>query len=262
MKNKGLIITMIVLLSLIIILLIGVLYVGIQNKGTLPIGIYSSNKSDKIIFDKNYEMVSITDIKVKSSAGDVKFEESTADDIRVVVYGQSDRGLKVNQSNGKLSIDYTERDRHLFSLNYASEIIVYLPKTYDKTIDIESDYGDIAIFDLESATVKINQDCGDIELGKIKNVDIDNDYGNVKIENVLNKLNIKTDCGDIKISSLELKENSYIDSDMGDVKIGNTNQIYFDTQIDLGDCKITNNYRHAPITLKIESDCGDIKVEN
>lgn len=261
MKNKGLIITMIVLLSIIIVLLIGILCMGIMGKGRFPMGI-NLGKAEVKIFDQAYDLASINNIKVKSSAGDVKFEESKSEEIRVVVYGQEDNSLKVSNNNGKLDIDYTERKTNLFSFNYTSEIIVYLPKSYDKEIDIESDYGNVEVLDLEKATAKINQSCGSVDLGKIKNVEIDNDFGDVKIASVLNKLNINTDCGSIKIENLELKENSYIDSDMGDVKIGKTNEIYFETKVDLGNCKIANNYRHAEVTLKIDSDCGDIKVEN
>jgi len=54
--------------------------------------------------------------------------------------------------------------------NYINDIIVYIPKNYDKTIEIDLDYGNVNVVDLENATINIKEDCGNIILGKIKNV--------------------------------------------------------------------------------------------
>ena len=77
---------------------------------------------------------------------------------------------------------------------------------------------------------------------------------------IFNKCNINSACGDIKVYSVQIQENSSIKSDFGDVKINNSNDIYVDTNVDLGDVKIRNNNRYSDITLKIDSSCGDIKV--
>lgn len=265
MKYRGTIITMIVMLSIIIVLLIGILYVGITNTGSINLGSFGfgTYKAEEIIFDKTYDMGLIKNIEVLSSAGDVKFEESNNSNIRVVVYGKEDGGLKVNQEGEKLSIDYKRHNVNLISFGgYSSEVIVYLPKDYDKEININADYGNVEVTSLEKASIKVQEACGNVELGKIKNVDIENNFGNVKIEEVLNKLNIKTDCGDVKIDKIDIKENSSISCDMGDVKIKEANDIYIEAKVNLGDCKIDNNNRHSEVILKIDMDCGDIKVGN
>lgn len=46
------------------------------------------------------------------------------------------------------------------------------------------------------------------------------------------------------------------------MKIGETNDIYIDAKTDLGEVKVNRNNRYSEITLEIENDCGDIKVEN
>ena len=106
----------------------------------------------------------------------------------------------------------------------------------------------------------MKESCGNVKLGKVKNVYVENDMGNVKIEEVLNKLNIRTNCGDVKIEKVNLKEDSSIKCDMGDVKIKEKNDVYIDAKVDLGDCKVNNNNRHSEVTLKIEMNCGDIKA--
>lgn len=262
MKNKGLIITLIVLLCIIAVALIWILCLGIQGKN-FNFGIVSENVADSIIYDKSFDAELMNNIEILSSAGNVKIEESSEPNIRAVVYGKNDNGLKVNNSSNKLEIDYTEHNTGKFFFGqYLSEIILYVPSNYSKEIDIDVDYGDIEVCDLESGSLKIKASCGNVEIGKIKNVEINSDLGDVDIESILNKLDIETDCGSIKIKNIDLKENSTIKCDLGDVKIGSTNNVFFDTSVDLGDSKINKNDRHSEVTLKIEVDCGDIKVEN
>ncbi len=259
MKNKGLIITMIVMLFIIVLALIIFMYCVISRKWIFNFGM----KHQKIIFEENYEVNSVDDIEILSSTGDIKFEENNEDKIRVVAYGENSNDVKVSLNGSKLKIDYSDNKNMIFGINfYKSDIIVYVPENLESNIKIDSDYGDISILDLENSNVDIKADCGDISIGKIKNIVIDSDYGDVKIDSVLNKLDIKSDCGDIKIDKVNLLENSKIKSDLGDIKIGETNDIYIDSHVDLGDVKIGTNNRHSEVILKIESDCGDIKVEN
>lgn len=260
MKNKGVIITMIILLIIIVAILIAILCLGISGK--ISFMGFIRAKSKNIIYDEKYETEKIEKISIKSSAGDIKFEESNDKEIRVVVYGEKENQINVEQNGNTLKVESIQKS-HIFGFNIRlNDIIIYLPKEYEKQIEIDCDLGDIEITSLENASVKIEQNCGDINLGKIKNVEIENDLGTTEIEEVLNSLNIKSNCGDIKINKVTLLENSKIENDLGDVKIGETNDIYIDAHCDLGDEKIKNNTRQAEVTLKIDVDCGDIKVEN
>lgn len=264
MKGKGIIITLIILLCIIAIGLIVFLCLAINGKSTWGTFKFGS-KSDEVIFDEVYEANLINDIEISSTAGNVKLEESTDEKVKVVVYGEKDGNLKVDYNDSKLKIDYPGKKNNnvFFNFNFkTSEIIVYIPKSYSKNINVKLNYGDIKIADFENASINIDEDCGDIKIGKIKNVTIKNSYGETNIVSVLNKLDIKSNCGDIKIAEVNLLEKSSIENDYGDVKIGKTNDIYIDAKVDLGDTKISNNNRYSDVVLKIEASCGDIKVEN
>ncbi len=260
MKNKGLVITMIILLTIIVAILIVILCLGISGK--ISFMGFIRAKSKDIVYDEKYETEKIEKISIKSSAGDIKFEESDDKKIRVVVYGERENKIDVEQTGNTLKVESIQKS-HIFGFNIRlNDIVIYLPKEYEKEIEIDSDLGDIEIVSLENASIKIEQNCGDINLGKIKNAEIENDLGTTEIEEVLNSLNIKSNCGDIKIKKLTLQENSKIENDLGDVKIGETNDIFIDAHCDLGDEKIKKNSRQSEVTLKIDVDCGDIKVEN
>ena len=264
MKNKGLIMTLIIIIAIIIIGLIFFLYAVLSGKFNMMLNFENlGKKSSNIIFDTSYELESIDNIEVLSTAGSVKFEESTDGKIKVIAYGQNSNDLKVSLNENKLKIDYSDYKNVSIGFNfYINDIIVYIPKEYSKEIIIDTDYGDVKIIDLEDATINIKDECGNINLGKIKNVTIKSDYGDVEIEEVLNKCTIESDCGNVKINKAQIQENSFIKSDYGDVKIKEINDIYVDAKTDMGDVDINKNNRQSEIVLKIENDCGNIKVKD
>ena len=73
-------------------------------------------------------------------------------------------------------------------------------------------------------------------------------------------MKIDADAGDVKINTLNITQNSNIEINAGDIKINQTNDIYIDAETDLGETKINNNNDKSEITLKIENNLGDIKV--
>ncbi len=257
MNNKGLIITMIVLLSIIVVALIVFLCFAIS--GNFSFG----SRNRELIFDNTYKVEGIELIEVSSEVSNITFEESTDNQIRVVVYGDNRDKLNIEASETKIEIDHQVKNKTFFGINNtAGDIKIYLPKNYEKDIRAQINYGNIEMCDLENANVDIRSDCGDVDLGRIKNIKTDNNLGNTKIKAVLNKLEIKSDCGDVKIEEVNLQEDSKIVNNLGNVKIGKTNEIYIDATVDLGNVKINTNNRNASVVLRIENDCGDIKVDN
>ena len=263
MNNRGLIITLIILLIIIIILLTA--FLGLSINGRIGLQKWNSKKSKQVIFDDNYEISQVENLEILSIAGDIKFEESTDGKVRVVVYGEREEDLQVSLNGNQLKVDYAQyRHKGFFwGLHfYSNDIMIYLPKDATYEISVKANYGDVKAIDLPNSTMNISEDCGDVILGKVKNVFVKNSYGNVKIAEISNKVEIESECGDVKIGSVNLMENSSIVNRLGDVKIGETNEIYMDAKTDLGDVKINHNDRHAEIVLKIQNSCGDIKVGN
>ena len=266
MKNKGLIITLIILLSIIILFLVMFLVMflkgGINFKnGKISIG----SKSTNIIYEKRYELEDIKDINIKQDAGDIIFKETTEDYINVVIYGENENDAQVDLYSGNLSIDNTHNRRNDSFFNFGvkeNDIIIYIPFSYSNEIKIKNDYGKCEITDLENATVDIDCDAGNVELGKIKNATVKCDYGNIEIKEITNKCDVKADCGSINIYTISIKEDSTIKADLGNVNINNTNDIYIDANVDLGKININKNFRNASVTLKINCDCGNVTINN
>lgn len=263
MNNKGLIITLIILLIIVIILLIA--FLGLSINGKIGLQKWNAKKSKQVIFDNSYEMSQVGSLEILSAAGDIKFEESTDGKVRVVVYGENEEELQVSLNGNQLNVDFAQYRHRKFFLGfrfYSNDIMIYLPKDVAHEISVKANYGDIKAIDLPNSTMNIREDCGDVILGKMKNVFVKNSYGDIKIAEISNKVEIESDCGDVKIGSVNLMENSSIVNSLGDIKIGQTNEIYMDAKTELGEVKINHNDRHADIILKIQNSCGDIKVGN
>ncbi len=265
MKNRGLIITLIILLAITVFLLTMFLVACLTGRTSFGGKLFSfETKSSKIIFDKNFELAEIKNIEIKQDAGDVIFKETANDYIQVVLYGEDEKNAEVSLNNNNLHIDNTHKNGLSF-INFGvtkNDIIVYIPASYQNNIKVNNDYGNCEITDLENASVDIDCDAGNVMLGKIKNAKIKCDYGNIEIKEILNRCDLKADCGNIEVDKISIKENSTIKADLGNVNINDTNNVYIDADVDLGKTQINQNNRNAQITLKINCDCGNVTVNN
>ena len=296
MNKKTKIIIIITLLSILIIGLISMMVFVISKGGFnfISLGI-SSKVSTNLVYDEVYE-TNFSKININSDISDIEIKQSNDEKIEVLIYSnEKDNNVNVNDSEN-LNVSLKEKGGfNLFKWNRLnSRIEIYIPINYDKNIEIissygdiridrftnsnisiESDCGDIDIDEVDTVKVKnsygdtfinkankvdIASDCGDVEVGSVGYISLDNSYGDIEIRNINNYMNIIADCGDIEIDNVLLTKNSKIKSDFGDVSIENIKDVYIDAKVDLGDVSIKNNYRRSDITLNIESDLGDIEV--
>lgn len=296
MKNKGLTVFSIILLSIVVVLLILFLIFSLSNKNFFRNLSLNSKVSDvKIvdeIYDENFEQINID-----TKAVNVEIKKSNDSQIKLIIYGDKER-TNISTSSSELNIYSHEKDCFGFCFNRTiSKIELYIPSDYDKTIKITSNYGDIVIDEfknlnlnvkmeagnIEIGSIKyadivnsygditingyseklyIKEKCGDVEINEVDDVTVQNNYGDIKINKINSSLDIKDDCGDIEIDFISINKNSTIHNNLGDIEIGTTNEIFIDAKTNLGDTKINNNYHKSDVVLKITNSLGDIKVEN
>lgn len=295
MKNKKWTSLLIVLLSVISIALVILMINMLNGNFKLNNFRFSHQVSNELLLDKIYD-ADFNKISINANASNIYVKVSTDDNVRVIIYGGKDN-TTVETNNNRLSIILKEEPCIGFCFNNTiSKIEVYLPENYEHIINIVNNYGDIKVEEFLKADIDIEEDCGDVtvfggnsvkidnnygditlhkanvanikeaagnvEVGTAYDATIESAYGDIKITSINNYLDLKSDCGDIKIDNVILNKNSIIKSNLGNVKIGSINDIYIDATTDLGNVKINNNYRKSDIILKIENDCGDITVNN
>lgn len=158
MKSNGLIVALVILLSIIVFFL--VMFLVVYLKGGATFMNFGSSKND-VIFDETFSMEKIQSIDIEQDAGDIIFKETSDDNIRVVLYGDSKDISNVNVIDNKLSINYIVRKNFAF-LNFGTvkkDVVVYIPSIYSSQINIRNRYGNTEIPDLENVVVNIEADC-------------------------------------------------------------------------------------------------------
>lgn len=259
MKNKTSIIFLIILISVLIFLLVMFLVLTLCGKKDI---LNMWRKSDKIIYDKTFSIEEIKNIQVKQGAGDVTVKESSNNDVTITAYGEENSDIQVSLNDDKLIVDNTKKSRFIFFSfgNINNDIIIYLPASYSNTLKIDTDMGNCYIENLPNATLNIDCDAGNVEIGKANNVNIKCDLGNVKAGEILNKCTVRIDSGNAEFEKLTLNENSKIQVDLGNIEIEETNDICIQANVDLGKTNISKNSRNSEIVLNLDCDCGNINV--
>ena len=272
MKNKGLIVGIIIFLILVIIGLCGVLVVFIS--GGLSNLVINTTIEEKIV-DEVYER-DFKDINIDYNIADVEIKENESNTIKLVIYGEEDR-TTVKDDEDKLTIETKVKDCKGFCFRRKhAKVELYLPKEYNGNIKTTGNVGDVIVDDLVNINLNTTIDVGDvkakgIDVAKVKlntgdtkisyvnDLDVEIKVGDVKIESINKKGNINIKTGDIKISKLNIETNCEMKTNVGDIKINKTNEIYVSAKTNIGDVKVDSD-RKSDIELKVETNIGDIKV--
>lgn len=291
MKNNTHIILFIVALTIVVIVLISFMIHIIQGKRHFDIKNISVDK----VIDEHLEKTFQT-ISVDSDAALIEIKNVQEGPAQLIVYGDENR-IQVNKGGNELEVNIRAKKCFGFCFNVkVAKVEIYLPKNYEGKLNLKNKYGDITVENLPSAIADIEAKCGDIGIESLKKIDITANYGDIdignaqeatikadcgdvkietlgrgkidtslgdiKISKVTEKVDIDESCGNINIGSLYINKNSTIRNSLGDIKIGDTNEIYIDAKTSLGDLEIENNYRHSEVTLKVTNSAGDIEVRN
>ena len=290
MKNKGLIITLISIFSLLTISLIILMHILINNKTSFGFKFNYKQESYELQLEKNYEEI-FNEINIDTKSANIEIKKSDDNIIKLKSY--SYEGATTEQvRNNKLSIEIEEETCKFLCINTKiSKLELYIPENYENKININNKYGNVTIDKFENLDVDIEENAGNVKIDTVNTANIDNKYGNVEIENI-NKgniiasagnieiknsnnlkienkygnvelsnvneyVNIDAKCGSIKIDNLNITEDSYINNDYGDIKVKHTSA-YVNAKVKLGDSKINNN--QSDVTVNITNNCGDIEV--
>ena len=295
MKNKSLLITLIIVLSIIALVVLSLLVFLLTGSKRFGYFNFGSSVSEELVLEESYEP-GFEQIVVDASFATIEVKSSTDEQIKLFIYGDKDR-VKVDTKSGKLLITLKGKKCFGFCFNQKiDKVELYIPNTFAKDLEINNDYGDITIGDFPQAHISVEEDYGDVfvqsgnevkvennygdieieeaniahvkesagnvTIGKVQDAIVHNNFGDIKVQEVLHFMDIKQDCGDVKIEKAILNKDSKIENHLGDIKIGETNEIYIEAKTSLGDTKIKQNNHKADVTLQIENSCGDIKVDN
>ena len=277
MKNKGLMIFLIITFITIFICFVSFIFFITVKRIDLK-NVRIGKKSELVIdeiYDTDFEKISIL-----SNAMDINIKVSDNNKTRLVIYGEK-KSTKIDTEDDELTIKMKNKPKtNLFCINCQQDkVLLYLPKTFANEIIFESVAGDINIESLPYANVEIKASAGDIDIkelsslnlkasagdidiGKVNSLIIEALAGDISIGEIDEYLSFSGKSGAVNISKLYITNDSKIDMDYGEIKIKETSDVFVDASVKAGEIKINNNDRFAKTELKIRLKAGEIKVIN
>ncbi|MCR5482782.1 MAG: DUF4097 domain-containing protein [Bacilli bacterium] len=298
MTKKGIII-LIVFLSVVCALMTGGFIYLLANNfewGSFELGLDFTEP--KLLDSISYENAEVEQLYIDSKALDIFVEESSDDKYSLEVYANNKK-IDYSFDNTDKKVTFKAHNNKgasfVFGFNTHGKIVVKIPKeTNLYTFMIDAKIGDIKVKSLENLEGKIKNTVGDLDIDKVKNMNIDLGTGDINI-NEINTTEIKhttgdldidnvsslinnsstgdinigtVDCdfnitaktGDIKINKASLLKDSLIDLKTGDIRIKEISGAYVEANSNVGDVKVNNNDRYAENTLTIKNKTGDIRI--
>lgn len=287
------------------IICVGILFVviGISTGAKLN---YSFFEHKITIDDSKTEKFS----KNLSDFNKINIDVDYSNKIEIIEGDENKIDLSYYKIKNKPNLEYSIENNELtIKSNHIKSFINFVPSTNNKqfikvyvkkgteieNLKISSDCSDVSISNINSKTINVNCDYGDISVNNIKNLDslildanagnintsdlssnsiqMTNDYGDVTLSNInCPEININVDCGDVNIDNSVLNK-STIDNSYGDVTITNlpeTEDYYnYKLKCDFGDVSINgqnidNDYTKINTNdeniIKISNNCGDIDI--
>ena len=290
--NKGLTITLIVLLSILLAGVVGVMIFLFKGDINFNNFIVAFGESKTLVEEK--EINSIKKLNIEANRADVLVEvkeENTS--IKVELYSDHAEEYEITEKENEIKVVLKDEKFTGFNTK-GSRVKIYVPSTYDKDIKVVNKTGDIKIDKLsksdldlklttgdiivsEAKDALISLTTGDVEVGKVNKADITGVTGDIDVDDsnivkvklttgditlgdVNESLDLTSTTGDIKIDEANLQTNSSIKSGTGDVKIRETSNCYIEANTKVGDTRINNNDRKSDNVLTITSRVGDIRA--
>lgn len=266
MRKVGIIILIVILISFTIALC-NILAFAIQNKEwNWFIGFRDLSDIRKEEYIRKEEKIDLTDIeklKIELESSDVNVFFTEESEVKVTQYSykelKGDEVFKVDKSSSSITI--SKKNNIHFHFFYANQVVfdVYIPKMYEKDLEIKTVSGDIKTNDnLKFEDLKIYSTSGDIKIGDIQaeNINIETVSGDIELQNLLeDTIKLKTVSGDISVESakgkIEAKTTSgniEIEKIEGKVELTSTSG-----DIESKDFKVTEN-------SKVKTTSGNVKM--
>ncbi len=220
MKNKGIKIILIILLTILIIALVNFMIYAIINRNndySVKFSLIAFGDNTEKIFEKEYEPEELDKINVDVSSSNVIIEKADVDKIKVTAYGEKDEKINETINNNELSITKS-KTVFIFAMLYwcDEKIIIQVPNECDEEFNIHTSSGDIAAPNLENNVINLETSSGKIECGNINNGNFKSSSGDITVGSG-NEITIQTSSGSIIVGDFNKLS---AEASSGDVEVG------------------------------------------
>jgi len=241
-----------IIISLILIVLSAIVYFIV---GRLKVNYRSFyNVGKEIVLEQTYNTI-FNEIDIETKMTDIDIKKSSDNNIKVIIYGEKDY-IKIKEKNNKLYINVEEKNFITFDFyKYISKVEIYLPNGYSKLIRIDNEYGNIKIEEFINCTFDIRQKYGDFLSLGADFIKIENIYGDIDLKQAT-KARIAAKAGDVNIDNID---DVVVENEYGDITIKNVKE-YLKLHNESGDIKLDNISIIKDSFIDLEY--GDIKIKS
>lgn len=293
MSRRNLAIIKIVILSILGIMVFGVFMFLMDERHDLG-DLSFNDKETKLMKSVNYNIGEINKITTDLRDADIEVRHTSENIVKVDLYDKDESKMDVSLNDGVLSIKVTGNNYCFgFCFSRGRRVVVYLPESFDKDIEIvtasgevnvpkvlsklniKTVSGDVFVDEANNLTVKttsgdvtagrsvktyISTVSGEIEVESTDEFEGKTTSGDLSIERLNTSIDFSTVSGAVDITNANIINNSKIGTVSGDVEINSLNPIYVDTKTTSGDVEVYGNDRMSKITLEIKTTSGDIEI--
>lgn len=305
MKNLKLLLKISIILTIVstvcyisafIVLLNNNINIDFSNISSIDISrlIHSTQVSDS----NDFSVDDIDNIKLHASNGNIDVSSWENSNVKLEISGYVDKNFL---SNEPLNIYIDSNKTLTYDVNNFNEIYIklYLPKNYNKNIDIDvssadvnikncsfnyislqSKSGDTSFSDLSSNSIVIQSNSGKTNLINLNSnsTNIQSTSGNINLDSVIGELNIKTSSSNVKGNISSFGQNNSINTSSGNIKLkidpkcnfklyAKTTSGHIDNDLKLDDCnyskkELSGIYNSGENILNISSHSGNIDIDS
>ena len=261
--NRGLIIVLIILLSIIALVLTAGFVVLLNNNSfNINFNMDFAEGETKIVETKEASCDSISNLDIEIYSVDIEVKPSENENIKVEYYSnkEDDDRIIMSVEEGIFKVEEKEETEVRFGIiNYTNKLVVYIPEEkYLGDYNIKTSSGDInSEIDMSSNKLNMATSSGDIKVETIGESNVAASSGDIKINDIKGNSNIATSSGDIWIQ--EAKGNANVKTRSGDLKLEKISGA-LDLKTTSGDILVGELNIEA--NSKIEATSGDVIIRN
>lgn len=201
-------------------------------------------------------------LDVKTDAAAIELVSDS--DSYYVDYSLINDDIKIDNKDGRLTLEHKNHNLFGFNLGDDSFIKVHVPKgaSFDD-IKLTGDTGAVKMKDISCSTAWLEADTGTVTLENSTTGDatLTTDTGAVHVTNstVEKSLNAEADTGSIKLIDSTLND-IVVDTDTGSFHVNGTDFNTIEANLDTGSINIEAPGSRDDYSLELETDTGSVKI--
>ena len=263
MKTRNTYRVLIAILCIAAVLLAGILvFHTIQRGGRTIIRNMEDQGLYELCYDESFD-TAFTEVNLKSNAGDMDVVQSSDGKVHLKIWAD-EKEVKVSEVGSVLNVTANAKGKVSIGINTynrrMTKIELALPSDFSGEIRVKSQYGNLALAALPEAKLQLESEYGNLTAEALASLSAECDYGNVTVGALTDKISIKAEYGNVEIKTLTLREDGSIECEAGNIDIGSAQNIFIESETEVGTAKIRPNPSSFTATLYVETEVGNITV--